>query len=108
MPPGSLGEFELLVLLALLRLPQADAYGMRVRDEIAERARRRVAIGAVYATLDRLETKGLVTSRSTPGGAERGGRARRYFVVTAAGKRAVHASQQALARMSSGLDLRLA
>lgn len=103
-----LGEFEHLVLLALMRLPEADAYGMRARDEISEKARRQVAIGAVYATLDRLEKKGLVSSRSTPGGAERGGRARRYFMVTASGRKAVRASQEAVARMMSGLDLRLA
>jgi PadR family transcriptional regulator len=97
-----LGEFEQLVLLALLRLG-AGAYGMAVRREIAERAGREVAIGAVYATLDRLEAKGLVASSEAEGGAERGGRARRFFTVTGEGMRALSASREALARMWDGL-----
>lgn len=99
-----LGEFEQLVLLALLRLGKG-AYGMAVRREIAERTGRDVAIGAVYATLDRLEAKGLVTSAEAEGAAERGGRARRFFSVTGEGLRALRQSQEALARMSDGLPL---
>jgi len=99
-----LGEFEQLVLLALLRLGEG-AYGMAVRREIAERAGRAVAIGAVYATLDRLEAKGLVVSSEAAGAVERGGRARRFFSVTGDGMRALRRSQEALARMWDGLPL---
>jgi PadR family transcriptional regulator PadR len=104
----SLGEFEHLVLLALLRLEPDESYGMKVRDEIIARAGRRVAIGAVYATLDRLEKKALVNSRSATAAESASGRARRFFAVTAAGKRAIRESQKALHSMSDGLDLRLA
>ncbi len=97
-----LGEFEQLVLLALLRLGDG-AYGMTVRREIEERTGREVAIGAVYATLDRLESKGLVTSSEAAGDAEREGRARRFFSVTAEGLRALRASREALTRMWQGL-----
>lgn len=98
-----LGDFEFLVLLALLRLGK-DAYGVTVRRELEERAGRSAPIGAVYATLDRLETKGYVTSAVGEPLPERGGRARKYFQITGAGKSAVHQTQQALARMSDGLD----
>jgi PadR family transcriptional regulator PadR len=106
--PDSLGEFEHLVLLALLRLEPDECYGMKVRDEIVARAGRRVAIGAVYATLDRLEKKALVNSRNATAAETATGRARRFFSVTAAGKRAIRDSQKALRSMSDGLDLRLA
>lgn len=102
--PAALGEFETLVLLALLRLG-ADGYGMEVRREITDRTGRDVAIGAVYATLERLEAKGLVASRSGTSSAARGGRARRFFTVTADGRAAVVAAHEALARMVDGLDL---
>ena len=97
-----LGEFEQLVLLALMRLGEG-AYGMAVRREIEERTGRAVAIGAVYATLDRLEAKGLVTSADGQAAAERGGRARRFFTVSGEGLRALRRSQEALARMWDGL-----
>lgn len=97
-----LGEFEQIVLLALLRLG-AEAYGLRVRQEIAERTGRDVAIGAVYATLDRLETKGYVTSRVAGPTPERGGRAKRYFEVIAEGRRALAEAQHSLAQMREGL-----
>ncbi len=97
-----LGGFEQVVLLAVLRL-RSDAYGMRVRQEIEERTGRRAAIGAVYATLDRLERKGLVSSRDGEPVAERGGRARRYFSVTAPGVSAMNESRQALDSLWRGL-----
>jgi PadR family transcriptional regulator, regulatory protein PadR len=97
-----LGEFEQLVLLALMRLGEG-AYGMAVRREIEERTGREVAIGAVYATLDRLEAKGLVTSAEGQTAAGRGGRARRFFSVSGAGLRALRRSQEALDRMWDGL-----
>lgn len=98
----SLGEFEQIVLLALVRLGE-DAYGAAVRREIAERTGRDVSTGAVYATLDRLEAKGLVRSALGEPTAERGGRAKRNFEITGEGSRSLRRSQQAFARMLEGL-----
>jgi len=97
-----LGEFEHLVLLAVLRLDQ-DAYGMRVRSEIADRTGRDVTIGAVYATLDRLAEKGLVTSTLSDPTPERGGRAKRSFHLTGAGIQALNQVRADLAKMVQGL-----
>jgi len=103
MPKGeSLGEFEHLILLAVLRL-RDDAYGMRVRREISERTRRDVTIGAVYATLERLETKGLVSATVSEPTPERGGRAKRSFHVTAHGMEAINRTRHEMQRMSEGL-----
>lgn len=102
MPRGShLGEFEYLIMLALLRLKD-DAYGMRVRREIQSRTDRSVSIGSVYATLDRLERKGLALSRAAMDDA---GRARKYFEVTAEGGDAIRKHIDAMDRMSDGLAL---
>jgi PadR family transcriptional regulator PadR len=98
----SLGEFEHLILLAVLRLRE-DAYGMRVRREIAERTGRDVTIGAVYATLERLEAKGLVSAFVSDPTPERGGRAKRSFEVTTQGMEAVNRTRQETASMSEGL-----
>ena len=104
MPKGEyLGEFEQIVLLALMRLAD-DAYGMKVRREIEERTGRSVTIGAVYATLDRLQSKGLVQSSLGEPTAERGGRAKRTFVVTAEGVAALKQSQAVLERMADGVS----
>jgi DNA-binding PadR family transcriptional regulator len=100
-----LGEFEQLVLLALLRLGD-DAYGMTVRREIEERAARAVSIGAVYATLDRLEEKGLARSYLGETSESRGGRAKKCFRITGAGARALERSQQAIRGMLEGLPKR--
>lgn len=100
----SLGEFEHVVLLALLRL-RNQAYGVTVRQEIHVRTRRDISIGAVYATLDRLEHKGYVKSRRGDPTPERGGRAKRFFSVTAKGIAAVNRTQRALRSMTEGLDL---
>lgn len=97
-----LGEFEQIVLLALVRLGE-DAYGASVRREIAERTGRDVSTGAVYATLDRLETKGLVSSAMGEPTAERGGRAKRHFRITSPGEHSLKRSQRAFARMLDGL-----
>ena len=99
-----LGAFEQLVLAALVRLGD-QAYGMAVRQEIGERTGRDVAIGAVYATLDRMEEKGLVTSRTGEATPERGGKAKRYFELTAAGEQALRDSVRQLDRMVKGLKL---
>ena len=98
-----LGEFEHIVLLALMRLG-ADAYGVTVRGEIEQRIDRAVSLGAVYATLDRLEQKGLVTSRTGDPTASRGGRAKRHFHVTGHGVTAVNRTHDALRNMSKGLS----
>ena len=96
-----LGEFELYVMLALSRLGD-DAYGIAIRQEIETRTRRGVAIGAVYATLSRLESKGLVRHELSEPRPVQGGRARKYFTLTAAGERALTHSTSMLARMMQG------
>jgi PadR family transcriptional regulator PadR len=99
-----LGEFEHIIVLALLRL-EDRAYGVTVRQEIELRTKREVSIGAVYATLDRLQAKGYVTSYLGDPTPERGGRSKRFFHVTAKGVTAVNRTQHALQSMTAGLDL---
>ena len=99
-----LGDFEHIVVLALLRL-EDRAYGVTVRQEIEFRTKREVSVGAVYATLDRLETKGYVKSHRGDPTPERGGRSKRFFRVTAKGVAAVNRTQHALHSMSEGLSL---
>ena len=89
----ALGLFEQAVLVALIRLADR-AYGRAILNEVQTRLKRDVTAGAVYATLDRLEAKGLVSSRLAPGTAIRGGRARRYYLPSAAG---IHALNEAKA-----------
>ena len=100
----NLGEFEHIILLALLRLDDR-AYGVTVRQEIEFCTKREVSIGAVYATLDRLETKGYVKSRLGEPTPERGGRSKRFFQVTAKGVTAVSRTHRALRSMTEGLGL---
>jgi PadR family transcriptional regulator, regulatory protein PadR len=104
MPKGDfVGEFELYVMLALAQ--QGDeAYGVTIRREIEDRTGRTVVIGAVYATLARLEEKGLVQFRISDPQPVQGGRARKYFTLTAAGRRALRHSTAMLARMMAGLS----
>jgi DNA-binding PadR family transcriptional regulator len=97
-----LGDFEQLVLLAVMRLDD-NAYGMTVRREIEERADRNVSLGAIYATLDRLEDKGLVSSQVGGATSERRGRAKRFFRVQAAGVRALQRALASLDRMRRGI-----
>ena len=97
-----LGEFEQLVLLALLRLGHSG-YGVTVRQELQQRARRSVSLGTVYKTLLRLEAKGLVTAHVGDPTPERGGRRKKHYVVSAAGRRALDHSLTALRRLSRGL-----
>lgn len=99
-----LGEFEELVLIAVLRLGET-AYGVKIRQAIEEVGGRFTSIGAVYATLDRLEQKGFVSSRQGEPTAERGGRAKRYFTVEPAGIQALRAIQKTRKRMLNGLDM---
>lgn len=102
MVPEYLGHFEHIVLLALIRLGET-AYGVTVRREIEHRTGREVSIGAIYATLDRLEGKGFVRSRVGEPTARRGGRAKRHFRITGRGITAVSRTQEALQKMSAGL-----
>lgn len=98
-----LGEFEHLVLLAVLRLGD-DAYGVPIRHEIEKRTGRALTVGALYRTLDRLEAKGYVTSWFGDPTPERGGRSRRYFKIRPVGLRTLRASRDALAAMWEGLE----
>ena len=97
-----LGEFEHLVLLALMRLGD-EAYGVTVRQEISDRTGRDVSIGAIYATLERLQRKGFVTSRTGESSAERGGRAKRHFRVLGKGVKAVNQTHDTIRTMTAGL-----
>jgi DNA-binding PadR family transcriptional regulator len=97
-----LGNFELMVMLALLRLGE-EAYGVPILREIEERGGREVALGSVYATLGRLEEKGLVSSKLGEPTPERGGRAKRYFRVTSQGLREVCVAKRALKKLWQGL-----
>jgi PadR family transcriptional regulator PadR len=100
-----LGSLEHIILLALARL-DGNAHGMIVRREIEERTGRNISVGAVYATLERLEAKGYVSSSTGDPTPERGGRAKRLFRVEAAGKRALQVSEQTLRSMTAGLESR--
>lgn len=99
-----LGELEHLLLLAILQLGD-DAYTVPIRHVLADRAKRSVSRGALYTSLERLEAKGLVTSRFGEPLAVRGGRARRYFAVTARGFQALRLARTALASLAKGLTL---
>jgi DNA-binding PadR family transcriptional regulator len=107
MPSTSpLGEFEVVVLMAVLHLLQTGdgAFGSAIRDEIARRSGRRVPRGSIYITLDRLEDKGLLASRLGEASAGRGGRPKRLFRVTPTGRTAVKHSLTLLTRMQAGLE----
>lgn len=99
----ALGEFEQLVLLAVLRAGEA-AYGTRILQEIRSAGDRRASRGAVYVTLARLEAKGLLRARTADAAGHRGGRPRRYLRVTGEGLRALRASRTTLLRLWSGLE----
>ncbi len=103
--PDYLGEFEQIVLLAVLRLGDS-AYGVPIRQEIEEHAGRKVTIGALYATLDRLEAKSYVTSWFSEPTPERGGRSKRYFRVLPAGVEALARSKSMLDSMWNGVRLK--
>jgi DNA-binding PadR family transcriptional regulator len=99
---NNLGDFELMVMLALLRLGD-DAYGVPISREIEQQSGREIALGSVYATLERLEGRGLVTSHLGKPTAERGGKAKRYFRVTSNGLRKTRETRQALIKLWHGL-----
>lgn len=100
---GPLGEFEQIVLLAVMQLDD-DAYAVPVRDLIVSRTGRTVARGALYTSLERLETKGLLASRVGDPLPERGGRPRRYFTVTPEGIALLREARSAIANLSQGLE----
>ena len=102
--PTTLGDFEQIVLLAILRRGD-DAYGVSIRAEIAECTGRAVAPGALYTALDRLEDKKLVKSRMGDPTPQRGGRSKRYYVVTPSGREALAQAQDAYRRLLEGLDI---
>jgi len=99
-----LGEMELMVLLAVLRLGD-DAYGVPISKELQLIAKRDVGIGSIYAALERLENKGLVSSSLGEPTPERGGRAKRYFQVTPNGIHALKTTRSALMNLWSGVPL---
>jgi PadR family transcriptional regulator PadR len=100
----SLGEFEQIVMLAILRLGE-DAYGASIRTEIETCTGRDPTPGALYTTLDRLEKKAMLSSRLAEPTAERGGRAKRFFKVTKAGNAALAEAQRSYQRLLEGLNL---
>ncbi|HEX3157663.1 MAG TPA: helix-turn-helix transcriptional regulator [Gemmatimonadaceae bacterium] len=102
MTTSSLGPLELATLLAISRLGE-DAYGLAVRRDLVTRTGRDYSVGAVYATLQRLEDKGLLTSRSSAPLPVRGGRSRRHFMLTGAGARALRAAERHAASIWAGV-----
>ena len=104
---SSLGEFEQVVLLAVLRLGDA-AYAVSVRDEIVDRTGRDVSRGSIYITLDRLETKGYLRSWLADPTPERGGRAKRYYALRPRAVEALRDSRRALVALWKGLETTLA
>ncbi len=104
MTKTTLGELETLVLLAVARRPD-DAYAVTVREEIQQRAGREMTRGTVYVTLDRLLRKGFLESSMGDPTPQRGGKARKYFRVTPAGRAVLGESLGALRQMADGVDL---
>lgn len=100
---GIPGEFEQLVLLAILQL-NTEAYGPNISAELEEKAGRRVSRGALYSSLDRLQQKGLIKWKIEAATSARGGNPKRLFEVTAAGVKALRTARSAFARLSAGLD----
>lgn len=93
-----LGEFELMILLAVIQLGE-EAYGVPISRELEAHRGRTVSVGSVYAALERLEAKGLVESSLGDPTPERGGKAKRYFRVTREGLRQVHETRRVLSKL---------
>jgi DNA-binding PadR family transcriptional regulator len=100
---GHTGEFELLVLLAVLRLGQ-DAYGVTIREEVERETSRTLSLGAVYKTLGRLERKGYLETRVAPPTGERGGRRKKLYALTPQGLDAARQSVADLRGLLNGLE----
>jgi DNA-binding PadR family transcriptional regulator len=98
-----LGEFEQMVLLCIMRLG-SEAYGLAIKDEMEAVAGRSPSSGALYTTLDRLEGKGFLESRSGDPSSERGGRPRRYLDLTPAGREMLARSRSTLMALWDGLE----
>jgi len=101
-PQPRLSDFELLAMLVVLRLGD-NAYGVPIAREIEEHTGREVKLGSIYATLERLEEKGVVVSELGEPTQERGGRAKRYFHVTKQGVRQVRETQLTLMKLWRGV-----
>jgi PadR family transcriptional regulator PadR len=101
-----IGDFEQLILFALVRLGR-DAYGVSIRREIDARTGRTVSPGALYTALDRMEARGFVTSRLGDPTPERGGKRKRLYSLQPAGERALARAYESLRQMSSGVSARL-
>lgn len=100
--PNAISNFELMVLLALIRLG-VEAYGVPISEEIELHSGHDVALGSVYAALDRLQSRGFVSSSVGDPTPERGGRAKKYFKVTSKGMRVVQETQRTLMRLWKGV-----
>jgi len=100
--PNAISNFELMVLLALIRLGD-EAYGVPISEEIEEHSGHDVALGSVYAGLERLQQRGFVSSSVGDPTPERGGRAKKYFRITAKGMKVVRETQQTLTSLWKGL-----
>ena len=100
--PKALGEFEQLLLFAILRLG-AGAYGMAIRQEIAQKTGKDVSAGAVYTGLDRLQAHGFVTSQEAESAPSRGGRRRKYYRLEAEGAAALEQTYRNIHRMAEGV-----
>jgi PadR family transcriptional regulator PadR len=99
------GDFEQLILLAILRLQEQEAYGVSIRDEIARNTSRSPTPGAIYTTLERLEAKELVSSQQGEATAARGGRAKRCYRITDRGLKALRQAQADYKSLMKGLSL---
>ena len=103
---GHAGEFEMLLMLAVMRLGE-DAYGVTIREELENETSRTLTLGTVYKTLGRLEEKGYLLSRTSEPVAERGGRRKKLYELSPSGLEAVRRSLADLRNLARGLDLEL-
>jgi DNA-binding PadR family transcriptional regulator len=103
---GHAGEFEMLLMLAVMRLGE-DAYGVTIREELEQETSRTLTLGTVYRTLGRLEDKGYLESRTSEPVAERGGRRKKLYELSPSGLTAVRRSLADLKSLTRGLDLEL-
>ena len=106
MSTHAIGDFEQLVLFALVRLG-ADAYGVSIRGDIEKRTGRTVSAGALYTALDRMEQRGLVASRLGDPTPQRGGKRKRLYTLQPAGERALARAYESLRLMANGVAARL-
>jgi len=103
---GHAGEFEMLLMLAVMRLG-GDAYGVTIREELENETSRTLTLGTVYKTLGRLEDKGYLLSRASKPVAERGGRRKKLYELTPSGLTAVQRSLADLRSLARGIEVEL-